>query len=294
MFDRQLRYFLTCAQELSFTRAAERLDISQPALSQQMRRFENKLGQSLFIRRGRGVSLTTAGMKLRQQVEPHFLELDQIVREFRHQQGVSEGVISIASVHPVLSYLLPNLIAAYTQRHPKVEFNLRCGASLEVIELTANQTVDIGLIYNNVVSDMKVEFLFTEQLSAVFSPKLSMANEILRTKTLPNAVPLVMSPPSYSLRRVVDNALKKQSSYVQIETETVDSMLNLVHAGAGVCFLPAYTVKGYTELYQCELTGIDMQVPVALIIKPDVPMSPIVSQVVKNIKELAEKQPFKM
>lgn len=290
MLDRQLRNFVVCAQELSFTRAAERLDLSQSALSQQIRQLENQLEQSLFFRRGRGVALTVEGVELLESIEPHFLGIDEIVQKFKYKQGISEGTISIAGVHPVLSYLLPNLIADYARRYPNIRLNLRCGSSLEVIELTNNRAVDIGLIYDNVVSDIEKEMLFTEQLEAVFSSSLPQADEILETNKLSETTPLVLCQPSYSLRRVVDNSLRNQNSYIQIETEAVDSMLNLVRAGAGVCFLPAYIFNQYPDLYHCELTDVKMRVSVAIVTKVGAPIPPIVLQLLEEIKVLAKAQ----
>ncbi len=287
MFDRQLRYFLVCAQERSFTKAADRLDISQSALSQQMRQFEHQLEQTLFVRRGRGVALMAAGIELQKRVEPCFLTLDQVVEEFKYQQGVVEGSISIASVHPVLSYLLPNVIADYSKRYPRVKFSLHCGGSLKVIELVRSRTADFGLIYNNVVSDMDLVPLFTEKLAAVFSPNMPRADEILRTKKLPNDTPLILFQSGYSLRRVLDRVLQDKKSNIQIETETVDSMLNLVCAGAGVCFLPAYIFKQRSDLSHCNLIDMDMEVSVAQITKPGVPIPPIVSQLIDDIKKVA-------
>ena len=290
MSDRQLRYFLICAQELSFTRAAERLALSQSALSQQIRELERDLDLPLFIRKGRGVALTPAGVELQYRVEPHLLGLDQVVKEIKFHQGISEGTISIASVHPVLSYLLPDLISDYAKKNPKVSLNLRCGSSQRVIDLTYNRTVDFGIIYNNVVSDMNVEPLFTESLSAVFSPKMPYAKELLDSRCIPKNARLLMFPSSYSTRRVVDNALSIKHQFIQIETETVDSMLNFTQAGAGICFLPEYIFNRYPDLYHCEIINSKMEVPVALITKPDISKPPIVSEIVKNIKKLVDKE----
>lgn len=288
ILDRQLRYFLVCAHELSFTRAAERLDISQSALSQQIRQLEDLLEQTLFLRKGRGITLTTAGTELLDKTEPHFLGIDKAVDELKYQQGISEGTISIAGVHPVLSYLLPDLITDYARRHPKVKFNLRCGGSAEAIELTNNQTVNFGLIYDNVASDIRKETIYTEQLEAVFSSKLLQAKEILETKTLPENTPLVLCQPSYSLRRIVDNALNAIEPRIQFETEAVDSLLNLTREGAGVCFLPSYIFCQHPDLYHCPLDNIKMQVPVAIITKANTPTPALVLDLIDEIKAIVK------
>ncbi|MDA9095596.1 LysR family transcriptional regulator [Porticoccaceae bacterium] len=291
MFDRQLRYFLVCAQELSFTKAADRLLLSQSALSQQIREFERKLELSLFVRQGRGIALTPAGKELQRRVEPHFSQLDQIVSDLKYQQGISEGTIVIAGVHPIISYWLPSLIANYAQRYPRIKFSLRCGGSLEMLELISNRTADIGLIYHNVVSDLDLEPLFTEKLVAIFSSKLPDAQQILKAKSLLENTPLIMPKFGYSLRRLIEDALETKVENTQIETETVSSMLNLARHGAGVCFLPAYVLNdGYQDLHHCQLSGISMEVPVSLAVKPKVPVSPIVVQLMNNIKQLAKGQ----
>ncbi len=288
MLDRQLRYFFVCAHELSFTRAAERLGLSQSALSQQIRQLEHQLEQTLFLRRGRGITLTAAGIELFDKTEPHFSGIDKAVNELKYQQGISEGTISIAGVHPVLSYLLPDLIADYARRHPKVKFNLRCGGSAEVIELTNNQTVNFGIIYDNVANDITKDGIYTEQLEAVFSSKLIQANEILETNILPENTPLVLCQPSYSLRRIVDNALKAIKPCIQIETEAVDSLLNLARAGAGVCFLPSYIFGQHPDLYHCPLANINMQVPVAIVTKSNTPTPPLVLDLINEIREIVK------
>lgn len=291
MFDRQLRYFLVCAQELSFTKAAERLALSQSALSQQIRQLEFELEKNLFVRQGRGIRLTPAGKKLQHQIESHFSQLDQIVSDFKYQQGISEGTIVIAGVHPVISYWMSTLIASYAQRYPKIKFHLRCGASSEMLELISNRTADIGLIYDNVASELHLERLFTENLVAIFSSKLPDAQEILQTKALLKNTALIMPKLGYSLRRLIENALETKVENIQIETETVCSMLNLARDGAGVCFLPVYVLnKGYQNLHHCQLSGISMKVPVALAVKPQTPLSPIVTQLIKDIKDLAKGQ----
>jgi DNA-binding transcriptional LysR family regulator len=123
---RDLRYFVAVAEELHFTRAAERLYLSQPALSKQIRRLEHNLGVELFDREGPGVRLTMAGAALL----PH---AEAVVAEWQRAEATVEGVRSAAratlvvgmSTSPGRGGLLPTIRSRFNNQHPEVTLTLR-------------------------------------------------------------------------------------------------------------------------------------------------------------------------
>lgn len=286
MNDLQLRYFLVCAEELSFTRAADRLGISQPALSQQIKRLEASLKITLFYREGRGIKLTASGNKLWQRVLPLFENLDQVIQETKFQEGVSEGTIAIAGVHSILPYMLSGVISDYAQQCADVNFRIYTRSSQEVIQLVHNRTADFGLVYQNLPMppEIEVAHLLKEKLVVAYSPQLAAADEIERTGQIPPELPVILLSPGYALRKVVNQALRNTELNISFEVETLDMMINLCANNAGICFAPEYVVSQRADLNYCKLADIKMELSMAIITRYGKSMQPIAEQLIENIK----------
>ena len=143
---RHIRYFLTLAEEKSFTRAAEKLLIAQPPLSRQIRDLEEELGTTLFERSTRGVVLTQAGEKFLQyalQIE-HLAE--QSVEVMQEMKDGLQGTLYLASVEGQGPRLLSKWIAGFHKLYPHVEFHLWNGDSDDVFLRLQNGLCDLALI----------------------------------------------------------------------------------------------------------------------------------------------------
>ncbi|MEK0313427.1 LysR family transcriptional regulator [Cohnella sp. 56] len=123
---RQLRYFVTVAEEGQITAAAKKLHMEQPPLSRQMKQIEDELGVVLFDRTGRRLRLTPAGERLRERAIRLLGQLEETVAEVReHGDGV-RGVLSVGAVVSCTS-LLPGPLGRFRERHPQVSFKLSEG-----------------------------------------------------------------------------------------------------------------------------------------------------------------------
>ena len=143
---RHIRYFLTLAEEKSFTKAAEKLLIAQPPLSRQIRDLEEELGTTLFERSTRGVALTQAGEKFLQyalQIE-HLAE--QSVEVLQEMKDGLQGTLYLASVEGQGPRLLSKWIAGFHKLYPHVEFHLWNGDSDDVFFRLQNGLCDLALI----------------------------------------------------------------------------------------------------------------------------------------------------
>ena len=130
---RALRYFVTVAEELNITRAAEKLNMSQPPLSNQMKALEEELGTQLFIRGKRHLTLTDAGTVLYRRAQ-QLLELsEQTQEEVRSLEGLA-GKLNIGLVEGRAPYLLARWIAGFRMEFPQVSFSLWNGSGDEVME----------------------------------------------------------------------------------------------------------------------------------------------------------------
>ena len=142
---RTLRYFLTVAEELNFTHAAEKLQMSQPPLSAVIRDMENDLGVQLFIRGKRHLTLTEEGAHLKQRAS-QILDLCEKTRyELGAMAGDVSGKIYLATIGGRAPYLLTDWITGFREEYPNVSFDLWNGSSDEVIDRIRRGLADAGI-----------------------------------------------------------------------------------------------------------------------------------------------------
>jgi DNA-binding transcriptional LysR family regulator len=142
---RLLRPFLTLADELHFTRAAARLHIAQPALSQQIARLEQQVGAPLFVRSPHGVTLTEAGRALLARVGPALQTIDEGVEVARRVAAGTGGVLRVEFVSSLAARAVPLIAAAFRDQMPGVELQLNEGSMLEQLTDLRARRIDLAL-----------------------------------------------------------------------------------------------------------------------------------------------------
>jgi DNA-binding transcriptional LysR family regulator len=142
---RQLEYFAAVARHRHFTRAAEALYVTQPALSQQVRRLEAELGLALLRRTPRGVELTPAGADFLRHAEAVLAEVAAARAEMDRHAGASRGVARVAST-AADAPRLPEALAAFHREHPGIQIALRQGSAAEVVALVQRGAVDVAVL----------------------------------------------------------------------------------------------------------------------------------------------------
>ena len=143
---RHLRYFLVLAEELNFTRAAERLMIAQPPLSRQIRDLEEELGAPLFVRQHHSVRLTDEGVLFRDYASRIIALADQSVSDIRNMRSGLQGTLYLAEVEGKGPRLMAEWIAGFSRLHPKVQFSVWNGNSDEVVNRVRKGLSDAALI----------------------------------------------------------------------------------------------------------------------------------------------------
>lgn len=139
---RQLKYFLTIAQEGQVTRAAKLLNMEQPPLSRQLKLMEEELGVKLFERNGKGLKLTDSGELLKQKAEALLVQFDESLREVKGMEEGVQGVLSIGSVVSCIS-LLPKRIELFRERYPQVTFKISEGDHFYLGEQLEKRAIDL-------------------------------------------------------------------------------------------------------------------------------------------------------
>ena len=150
---RHLRYFLAVAEELHFRRAAERLYVSQPGLSRQIRQFEEQLGYDLFARTNRSVTLTPAGDYLHGEVKRLLDGLDAAVRHGRALHDGRRGQLNFGYVGSTMQHLIPDLLLRFRQTHPEINYGMDALRNQTQLDRLLSRELDIGFVRSEVVPD---------------------------------------------------------------------------------------------------------------------------------------------
>ena len=143
---RHLKYFLAVAEELHFRKAAERLFISQPGLSRQIKQMEEDLGIELFVRHNRKVALTKAGAYLKIEITRNLKNLDNIIC---HAKLINDGVagnLKLGYVGSAMQHIIPDLLLKFRNHNPNTMFSLKEMDNQKQIEALISEDIDVGFV----------------------------------------------------------------------------------------------------------------------------------------------------
>jgi DNA-binding transcriptional LysR family regulator len=242
---RHLRYFVAVAEELSFTRAARRLHMSQPPLSTQMRDLERELGVPLFTRTGRTVALTPAGEALLGEARRLLVQVEQALRTTQRIGEGEVGRLTIGFVPAASTATLPDALRALRERHPAVELYLREMAPDELVAALHAGGVDVALLYLPFSDpEIEVRVVASEPLIAVLPADHPLAGrERLSAADLREedfVLPAQHRMPGLHAQVL---ATCREAGFaprpVQKDVWLMQTILGLVAAGIGVALVPA-------------------------------------------------------
>ena len=147
---RVLRYFLETAREGNMTRAAQRLFISQPTMSKQLKELENELGTKLFVRTNYNIRLTEAGMLLRERAEDIVSLVDKTEAEFKALEEINSGEIYVGAPESESMRLFAEIVCRLQQEYPKIRCNIYSGNMQDVCEKLDKGLLDFAIVMNHV------------------------------------------------------------------------------------------------------------------------------------------------
>ena len=147
---RVLRYFLAVAREQSFSTAAERLFLSQPTLSRQLKELEDELGKPLLIRSNKGVTLTEEGMILRKRAEEIVELMDKTEQEVRQSNDNVSGTVYIGAGETYAVKLIADTAHKLRKDYPNIHYSFFSGNGTDVMEKLEHGLMDFGVIFGNV------------------------------------------------------------------------------------------------------------------------------------------------
>jgi LysR family cyn operon transcriptional activator len=239
---RHLRYFLALAESLNFTRAAERVHVTQSTLSHQIRQLEDEVGQPLFERAGRRVLMTEAGDAFLAYAQRALKEIDQGLGELKRGRHAVTGVVRIGTTHTFNLGFIPACVAVFLARHPTVRVVVEELEADTIISRLESGGLDLGVSYRpSAPGDLRFEPLFNEELLLAVRATHPLARRKRIRMIELHREPLVLLPARFSTRRLLDECFAAAGAEPDIvaEMNSVASMIGLVaRANVGAIVAP--------------------------------------------------------
>jgi DNA-binding transcriptional LysR family regulator len=245
----ELQVFLTVAREGSFSRAAERLYRTQPAVSLTIRKLEDDLGQPLFVRGARPVRMTDAGTLLRDYAERLINLRDEVKKGLSELTGLNRGELSLGVNESSIHALLPAL-GQFRKLHPGIQIRVHRMCSRDIPHEVLNYRLDLGAVsFVPREAQLQATEILKDELTLVVPPKhpLSKRKEVDVTD-LENESFVAHSVESPFRRRVIELFGRNRTTLnMPIEMPTIESIKRFVQMGMGVAIVPRMCVAWEIE-----------------------------------------------
>ena len=255
---RQMRVFATVARQLSFTRAARELHLTQPAVSQQVKLLEQEVGLPLFEQVGRKVHLTDAGAELLRYAD----QLGDVLREASESlaamRGLKRGVLKLGAVSTAM-YFTPSLLSAFTAEYPQVTIKFSVGNRLEAIAQLAGNDVDLVIMGRSPRElDTIAEPFAKHPFVIIASPAHPLAGKRrVRLKQLAGENFIIREEGS-GTRASMEHVFRDRgvTFRASMEAGSNETIKQSVMAGMGISFISLYTIG--LELQTGKLAALDV------------------------------------
>ncbi|MEU1874104.1 DNA-binding transcriptional LysR family regulator [Streptomyces ambofaciens] len=242
---RHLQHFVAVAEDQHFTRAAERLLVSQSGLSASIRALERELRAPLFVRTTRRVTLTEAGRALLGEAQRILAQVRSAHEAVAAVQGVLRGTLSLGAEQCIAGVPVAGLLAAFRRRHPDVEIRLRQAGSGELAEEVAAGRLDLAFAYRTQADtdQLRSVSLAGEPMTVLCHPdhRLAADGAVLTPHDLADEV-FVDFHPDWGPRRVTDAVFATAGvrRTVPLEVNDVHGLLDLIDENLGIAVVPRH------------------------------------------------------
>jgi DNA-binding transcriptional LysR family regulator len=265
MADRRLQVFHTVARLLSFTKAAESLHMTQPAVTFQVRQLEEYFNTRLFDRTHNRISLTAAGKRVFEyadQIFDLYAKMDNAVRDMT---GEISGVLIIGASTTIAEYMLPSLLGDFKKKYPDVNVHLKVSNSDGIVSMVENNDIDLGVVEAPVLNkNLVVENCRNDRLVAIVPPQheLSAQRKVKLNELLKYAY--IAREEGSGTREVIEEylssaGLKPSDVHVAMELGSPEAIKGAVEAGMGVSIVSEVTI--HKELKLGTLVALDLELP---------------------------------
>jgi len=242
----QLRAFYEAAKSTNFTIAAKNLFVSQPAVTIQIKLFEEYCNLRLFKRRGRRMYLTSEGKSLfyyAAQVFELEKDIENVIKDFH---GLKRGYVQLGITKTSVKYSIDHIILSFHKSFPDIKINVQEGTSMEMLQGLLHFKNDLALI-SQVEDNPNIDFtlLGREELFLIVAPDHYFANRTSISFNELDGVPIILKEIGSGTRKLVDNYFERSGikPEILIETNKVEFIIELVKQGEGISFLAQRVIE---------------------------------------------------
>lgn len=292
MLLQQLTTFCTVVDEGGFTRAAELLNMSQPAVSKQVKTLEQKLRTELLLRKGRQVALTPAGEIVYSYAKRVLSTVEEMRAALDNLAVPGYGRLSIGAVSTVAMFTLPALLGTFSKGHPLVTVHVRTGTIDDVLQMVLRNEIDIGLVTVPLTHELLHTIpLFRDRILLVASPDTPWARQSTVSATDLGSMPMIAYERVSKFRAFVDASFEAAgiTPDVVMEFDSHQAVKAMVLEGFGVAMMPSSAVANDIEegrLVELKIADFEELARVtALIIRRDRHQSPPVRAFLDLVRE---------
>jgi DNA-binding transcriptional LysR family regulator len=288
-----LRLFHMVASTGSVTRASEQMNISQPAITAQIKKFEKELQLTLFKPLGRGVVLTDAGEQLALLAKRLFA-VEQQLEQFAHDyRNGTQGSIRLAATYLPANFLIPAWIAKFKQHYEQVEMIITTTNSSDALKQLLNVNVDIAIfggIAEEYPESILSEELFEDELWFVVAPHHRYANQQVSLSEMMKE-PFVMREEGSSTRERLLSLCRTYNSSVptiSLQFNGLHEAITAVIAGYGANFVSSLVVREYVErgtLSRVYVEGVHLKNIIAICTRKNEPLSASAAHLIQMIRQ---------
>ena len=260
---RHIRYFLAVAEDLHFRNAAEKLYISQPGLSRQIKRMESDLGVKLFLRHNRKVELTSTGEYLKEEFSRLKRELDGVLSHAQLLEKGFQGQLKLGYIGSAMQAVIPDFLLKTRMEFPKVRFDLKEMDNQSQLKAIENQEIDLGFVrLDRVPRDFEMRPMFEDTFSLVLPKNHHINKNNFKDISQLKNDSFIMFDASYSTsyyEKVMQ--IFDQAGFVPIishKTVQANTIYRLIEKKIGVAIVPTSLKNGYDlDIKFIELDSIE-------------------------------------
>lgn len=265
MSDRRLQVFHSVARHLSFTKAAEALHMTQPAVTFQVRQLEEQFNTRLFDRTHNRISLTEAGNRVYHYAKQIFELYSRMEGEVRELTGGVSGVVILGASTTIAEYMLPSLLGAFKRKFPDVVIRLQVSNTEGIVAMVEDNAIDLGVVEGSVPNkSLATEVFRIDKLVAVLPPEHVLAgnNSVPVADVLKH--PFISREEGSGTREVTFDylrgaGLEPADLTLVMELGSPESIKGAIEAGMGISILSRSTIA--KELLLGTLTGVELDPP---------------------------------
>ncbi|WP_263358114.1 LysR family transcriptional regulator [Acidicapsa ligni] len=257
----RLKVFRVVARHLNFSRAAEELLLTQPAVTQQIKALEDEYGVPLFDRSGGRIALTAAGSALLPYADKLKELSDEAFDAVTSSIGDNVGKLSLGASQTIGQYILPTLVAGFLKESPRTAVTAVSGNTDEILDMLAAHKIQLAMIEGpGLRKDFRIEPFMEDQMVLVVPASHEWADTEIRLDDLRHA-PLLMREFGSGSRRIVETALikaglKKKEIRATMELDSTEGLLSAVEAGLGITFVSRWAVRNQLTLGTLRLARV--------------------------------------